>query len=89
MKKLLILTCVISVFLTASVAAQASRCKPPVPTTPPVTQPAPSRCPAGMVPEAGKDGHEGNDECCFRGVNCDADLDRARAMGVVSMLRRR
>jgi hypothetical protein len=33
----------------------------------------PSDCPPGMVHERGHDGNEGNNDCCFPGVNCDGD----------------
>lgn len=52
-------------------ADQYEECNPPPPTTT-ETQP-PGDCPPGMVHEKGHDGNEGNDDCCFPGVDCDGD----------------
>jgi len=41
---------------------------------PVITVPPPSGdCPPGMVHDKGHDGNEGNDDCCFPGVDCDGD----------------
>jgi hypothetical protein len=49
-------------------------CEPETTTTVTETQPPPSGdCPPGMIHDRGHDGNQGNDDCCFPGVNCDGD----------------
>lgn len=43
------------------------------PTEPTTTSTVPNDCPPGMIHGRGHDGNEGNDDCCFPGVNCDGD----------------